>query len=189
MTYTELIAKVSAWMNRTDLDAMIPDFIEITEERLNRALRVRKMELVLASTPIVDNEIVLASDVIDAKVLWVPDYESTPLKAQSLESVVANGGDGLPTLYAWNGDNLYFDGAGSVQGVIYVRIPAIATASTNWVSEDAPSLYLFGALAEAKLYAGDDAGAQLWMARFDQALAEVIGNENRLSGPLVARAR
>lgn len=189
MTYTELLARIAAWMNRDDLTAVIPEFVELAEERLNRALRVRRMELVLADTPIVDNEITPAADVIDVKLLWVPDHESTPLKSQSLESVVASGNEGLPTLYAWNGSNLYFDGAGSVQGVLYERIPALATASTNWLSESAPSLYLFGTMAEAKLYVGDDAGAQMWMGRFDQAIAELHGNEKRLSGPLVARAR
>ncbi len=189
MTYAELQAKVAAWMNRDDLTAMIPGFIELAEERMNRVLRVRQMELVLPATAITDNQITPAADVIDAKVLWVPNFEATPLKAQALESVVANGSTGMPSLYAWSGGNFYFDGGGSVQGVLYVRIPALATALTNWLSVAAPSLYLFGALAEAKLYVGDDAGAQGWNARFDQALQELIGNEQRRSGPLVARAR
>lgn len=189
MTYAELLTKVSAWMNRDDLAAMIPDFVELAEERMNRYLRVRQMELALASTPIVAGQIAPAADVIDAKVLWVPGQEACPLKAQSLESVVANGADGTPTMYAWSGANLQFDGGGSVQGVLYVRIPALATASTNWLSIDAPSLYLFGAMAEAKLYVGDDTGAANWGARFQQVLDDLNGNDKRRSGPLVSRPR
>lgn len=189
MTYAQLLTKVAAWMNRDDLTAMIPDFIELAEERINRALRVRQMEVAMPATAITAGEIAPAADVIDAKVLWVPQHESAPLVAQSLESVVAAGQYGLPTMYAWTAGSLYFDGTGDVQGVLYVRVPALAIASTNWLSESAPSLYLFGALAEAKLYVGDDAGAQLWSGRFDQALAELNGADQRRPGPLVARAR
>lgn len=187
MNYTQISEKVAQWMNRDDLTARIPDFIELTEERLNRHLRVRQMESTLAVTAIVDNLITPAVDAIDAKALWVPNYERNPLVAQSLESVVSAGGDGIPTMYAWDGANLRFDGAGDVQGVLYVRIPALATATTNWVSEGPWSLYLFGALAEAALYVGDD--PSVWQSRFDQALTEVQGNDQRRPGPLVARPR
>lgn len=187
MNYTQISEKVAQWMNRDDLTARIPDFIELTEERLNRHLRVRQMESTLAATPIVDGTITLTAGVLDAKALWVPNYERNPLVAQSLESVIAAGGDGIPTMYAFDGLKLRFDGAGSVQGVLYVRIPALATAATNWVSDGPWSLYLFGALVEAALYVGDD--PTLWQARFDQALAEVQGNDQRRAGPLVARPR
>ena len=185
MTYAELVAKVATWMNRDDLTAVIPDFVTMAEERINRFLRVRQMELALAATPIVAGQITPAADVVDAKVLWVE--EACPLKAQSLESVVANGTYGTPTMYAWRGANLQFDGGGSVQGVLYVRVPALSTALTNWLSEQAPSLYLFGAMAEAKMYVGDDAAG--WDARFQQLLDELNGNDKRRDGPLVARPR
>lgn len=189
MNYTDISAKVAQWMNRDDLTARIPDFIGLTEERLNRHLRVRQMEVALPATAIVDNRITPAATVLDVKALWVPSYERTPLTAQSLESVVANGSEGVPTLYAWDGAALRFDGAGSVQGVLYERIPALATAATNWLSESAWSLYLFGALLEAALYVRDDTDAMSWQARFDQALMDVQGNDQRRPGPLVARPR
>lgn len=187
MNYAQISAKVAQWMNRDDLTARIPDFIELTEERLNRHLRVRQMEIALPATAVVDNIITPDADVLDAKALWVPNHERTPLVAQSLEAVVANGADGIPTMYAWDGASLRFDGAGDVQGVLYVRIPALATATTNWVSDGPWSLYLFGALVEAALYVGDD--PSIWQMRFDQALSEVQGNDQRRPGPLVARPR
>jgi hypothetical protein len=189
MTYAELQAQVAAWMSRDDLTAIIPAFIEITEERINRALRTRDMERVLVSTPITDNLITPAADVLDVKVLWAPGYPQTPLLPQSLESVIASTDHGTPTMYGWQGGSLYFDGGGSVQGVTYIKIPTLATALTSWLSVKAPSLYLFGALAEAKLYVRDEAGAQMWGARFDQLLDELNGNDQRRSGPLVSRPR
>ncbi len=189
MNYTEIVDKVADWMNRGDLTARIPDFIALAEERMNRALRVRQMESSLAATAITDNLITPAADVIDVKALWVPNYERTPLKPQGLESVIAAGYEGTPTMYAWDGADLRFDGGGDVQGVLYVRIPALETADTNWISEGPWSLYLFGALMEAALFVKDEATAASWDGRFAQTLEEVRGNDQRRSGPLVARAR
>lgn len=189
MTYTEISERVVDWLNRSDLTTRIPDFIALTEERLNRALRVRQMESALAATAITNNLITPAANVIDVKALWVPNYERNPLKPQGLESVIAAGYEGTPTMYAWDGANLRFDGGGDVQGVLYVRIPALQTATTNWVSEGPWSLYLWGALMEASLFVKDDADAAKYEGRFSQVLEELRGNDQRRSGPLVARPR
>ena len=189
MNYVEVQAQVANWMNRDDLTAMIPDFIVLTEERMNRALRTRQMETVLAETAITDGDITPASDVIDVKLLWPTGSDQNPLKAQALEAVVDSDATGTPTVFAWRGSDLVFDGGGSVEGVLYTRIPALATAATNWVSQTAASLYLFGALAEAKLYVGDGEGAAMWDGRFQSLLDELNGNDQRRSGPLVARPR
>lgn len=189
MNYSEITERIADWMDRDDLTARIPYFIELAEERMNRALRVRQMESALAATAITDNIITPAANVIDVKVLWVPNYERTPLKPQGLESVIAGGYEGIPTMYAWDGADLRFDGGGDVQGVLYVRIPALGTADTNWVSEGPWSLYLWGALMEAALFMKDDAAASTWEGRFMQALDEVRGNDQRRSSPMVARPR
>jgi len=189
MNYSEISERVADWINRSDLSARIPYFIELAEERMNRALRVRQMELSMPATAITDNIIAPAADVIDVKALWVPNYERTPLSPQTLESVIAGGYQGTPTMWAWDGASLRFDGAGDVQGVVYVRIPALASSTTNWVSDGPWSLYLWGALMEASLFVKNAADASTWEARFLQVLDELQGNERRRSGPMVARAR
>lgn len=187
MTYTEIQADIAQWMHRSDLAGVIPRFIELAEEKINRLLRVRAMEIALAETPIVANRITLAADVLDVKTLFIPGNERTPLTAQSFESVIANGPQGIPTIYAHQGAELVFDGGGSVQGVLYQRIPALASASSNWLSVTAPSAYLFGALEQAALYTRDD--PSVWRATFESTLSDLAANDNRRSGPLVARAR
>ena len=190
--YTELQSSVASWLHRTDLSAVIPDFIALTEERINRALRVRQMETTLATTTIVNNRIAVPADTVGIKTLWVPQYEATPLKAQTYESLVSMDNNGVPTSWAWQGDYLYFDGAGSVKGVLYQKVPTLSnSAPTNWLLTTAPSVYLFGALAEAAAYVKDGESAVGYDGRFQKALDEVSGNSMRdsLSGPLVARAR
>lgn len=187
MTYTALLAQVASWLNRTDLTAVIPDFVRLTEERINRTLRVRQMEAMLDMEPVYQNALTIPADTLEPKTLWVEGYESTPLHVQSFESAKSHQTAGIASLYAWNGSELYVNGSGVVSGVLYKKIPALATNSTNWLLETHPSVYLFGALMEAALYAGGD--ASMWQSRFESALSEIHGNDKRYNGPLVARAR
>jgi hypothetical protein len=50
-----------------------------------------------------------------------------------------------------------FNGASSIQGVVYQDIPALtAGAPTNWLATQAPGMYLYGALIQADIYTSDD---------------------------------
>ena len=42
--YAELQAAIKSWSKRNDLDSVIPDFITLAETRINRNIRIRKME-------------------------------------------------------------------------------------------------------------------------------------------------
>lgn len=189
--YTELQAALADWLNRSDLGARIPDFIALAEEKFDRRLRVRAMELVLAETAIAAGLVSIPANTLGVKTLWLTGYEGTPLKSQSLESVIASGSEGIATLYAWQDTSWRFNGSGSVQGVLYQKIPRLATVSTNWLLTAYPSAYLFGALAEAAVYMRDPDAVQLCSSRSDAVIDEIAGNQTRdtASGALVARAR
>jgi len=190
-TYTDLQTAVAQWMHRTDLTALIPDFIALTEEKLNRYLRTKDNETTLSPTAIVNNRVAIPANTVAVKTLWLDGYEASPLKPQSLESVISKGTEGLATVYAWQGSDFLFDGTGTVEGVLYRNIPPLATNSTNWLLTAHPSVYLFGTLMEANLYIKNGEEATLWKARFDGLLDELNGNSQRdtMNGPLVARAR
>ena len=40
--YADLTASVANWLNRTDLTAIIPDFVAMAESDISRDLRLRK---------------------------------------------------------------------------------------------------------------------------------------------------
>ena len=42
-TYTDLQSSVADWLNRSDLSAVIPTFIQLAEAKFNRELRTRDM--------------------------------------------------------------------------------------------------------------------------------------------------
>src|SRR5512139_2412224 len=49
-TYSDLLASVANWLHRSDLTAVIPDFVDICESNLNRDLRCSQMETSVALT-------------------------------------------------------------------------------------------------------------------------------------------
>lgn len=191
MNYAELQVKVADWLHRTDLAAAIPGFIELAEERLNRDLRVRQMEVALAVTPITDNRIAVPEGTVGVKTLWVPGSLNHPILPQSFESVLAMDATGRPTRYAWQGSEFYFNGSGDVQGVLYQAIPSLSEANpSNWLSTAHPSVYLFGAMLEAGIYT-KDADMAVYAQRFHNAIGAITSADerDRFGGPLVARVR
>lgn len=191
-TYSALQTAIVNWTNRSDLASIIPDFITLAEERINRDLRVKQMEAALASTAITNNRIAVASNIVGVKTLWISGYEDSPLVARTYEFLLTQGTDGVPAGWAWQGGNLYFDGTGTVTGVVYEAVPALSDSNTtNWLLTANPSLYLAGALVEAFIYVRDQARVDMWNGRFMATLADIQGADmrDRLSGPLVVRAR
>jgi hypothetical protein len=191
-TYSELQTSVAAWLSRSDLTALIPDFIRLAEERLNRALRVRQMEVALAETAVADGVIAVPADTCGVKALWIVGHETAPLASATFDFIKTRGSEGVPANYAWQGDSFHFDGAGSVAGVLYTKIPALSdAATTNWLLTAHPSAYLFGTLAEAFSYARNQAERDRWDGRFQQAVNDIGGADmrDRFSGPLTVRVR
>jgi hypothetical protein len=88
MTYAELITKVQAWAHRSDLAPLMPDFLELAESKINRALRVREMEGTLSATIDAGNEVPLPADFAAIRTLWPTAYPSVRIIPQTLETVI-----------------------------------------------------------------------------------------------------
>ncbi len=163
-------------------------FVALTEYRLNRMLRVRQQEEAITGT-ITAGEIALPADYAATKVLQVADRQ--PLLPQSLEAVLARDDSGIPTIYAVTGDAWVSDGSGDVTGVYFKKLPGLEANVTNWLSELAYDVYLFGCLEEAYRMTQNDQMAQSYRARFLDAVGEVqrADSRDRLNGPLVSQVR
>ncbi|MCA8339884.1 hypothetical protein LGM81_29625, partial [Burkholderia multivorans] len=69
--------------------------------------------------------------------------------------------------------------------------PLSETNESNWLLEDAPDIYLFGALHEAAVYVRDDARATVWMQKRDLAIDELTAEDDAAKAadqPLVMRS-
>lgn len=192
-TYTELQAAVADWLHRTDLTSVIVDCVRLAEEKLNRRLRTKRQELVLAETAIdASFQVAIPAYVLAIKRIWRTDATLQSLDVASLEYVMMRQeSQGLATAYAWESDTWRFDGTGSVAGVLYRSLPDLATNSTNWLLTNHPSLYLHATIAEAAVYTRDMEAVGMFTTMAEQKIAELNMAERRdeFSGPLIARAR
>ncbi|MEW6022855.1 MAG: hypothetical protein AB1807_12015 [Pseudomonadota bacterium] len=166
MNYGQLKQAIANRLGRTNLTAVIPDFVELGEARLYNGfkdievqvdpLRVRAM---------------LARETASLAVL--------PERFLAVDRLTVNDGAGPRSLeymtperfanLAPTGFARYFthqDGGIAIEGGVpaafalsyYRRFPAlVADSDTNWLLETAPGVYLYSALIEAYAHLKDDA--------------------------------
>ena len=166
--YVDLLASVAAWMNRTDLGAVIPDFVTLAEARISRDLRLRK-QVVTSTLATVGGTrgINLPADWLsfeNVSLLTSPEMQLTYATVEHLDVVYPNNGtNGKPSLYTIEGDQILFaptpDGIYTVSILYFARFAALQTASINWLMTNHPSIYLYACLKQGYLYVKDQASA------------------------------
>lgn len=191
-TWARLQSDVIALTDRTDISTKVSLFAELFEARIRRNLRMSQMEEAFSGTIDANNEIAKPADWLAFRAVWPDGYESRQLTAQSLDTVVAQFvTSSIPTMYAVKSGAFLFDGSGDVSGVYYQDIPGIEANGSNWLSVASYDAYLFGCLAEAWDYIGDDAQFTKYMQRSSAVLDQLMAADKRdkFSGPLQARKR
>ena len=99
--YTELQASVADFLNRSDLTAVIPDFITLCEADLNRQLRTREMSL-RTRAPLSTQYLKLPDDFIGMRNIELVTNPVTPLEYRNLENLDQhrqNDASGKPIYY------------------------------------------------------------------------------------------
>jgi len=197
-TYATLQSAIADYLNRQDLTAQIPLFIQFVEADLNTRLRCR--EQIVRAEATSDAEFVqLPSDWLEAINLQIVDGTS-PLrfvtldeadiivKEQRYDKVVAYSlMNGAIELVPGPTDNV------EIEMVYYGKIPALSNANTtNWLLTKAPDVYLYGALTHAAPFLVDDQRIAVFGSFYGQrvqALNEEAQKSLTSGSPLVARTR
>lgn len=196
-TYSGLITAIGNWLNRSDLENRIPEFIALLEARLNRILRVPEMED--ATTLTAAATVSLPTDFLEARSLYLntdPRQELSAVSLGTLRTKYAVQATGKPEVYAISDGAFVLgpapDDTYSMPLAYYQRIPSLSTSNTtNWLSLKHPDVYLWGALTMAEAFLWNDERVPQWKAAWDEALEELIahGNKKRYgAGPLRLRA-
>jgi hypothetical protein len=196
-TYSELLSTVASYLNRDDLTAIIPTFITLTENRLNRELRVRA-NMVRAVTTTTSGQAFydLPSDLIELRnITYDSNSQSFALRYLSPESVSREYGtivSGQPRAYTNLGNNLKLtptpDAAYSISINYFSQLRSLGdSTTTNDVLAEYPSLYLFGACLEGAIYLNDTEQTNRFGAVFQKALDDVKAAEDaaRYSGTVM----
>lgn len=176
-TYDGLKASIANWLNRSDLSAEIPDFIELAENRIFHEVRIPTLEKTILLTLSVDGYATLPSDFLESKdVFW--NYD--PLQRVSLSDIHSKmDSSGVPSCFARETYRLKFyptptvGASDEVRMIYYYDSGRLTDADpTNVLLSTAPELYLYGALAEAANFLGSD--GQKWEAGYQQAYARLL---------------
>lgn len=152
------------------------------EAAANRRLRVRQME---TATPLttVNGDVALPADyLVWRTVLWTgrkpsPELDYVHPAYLTSSQVSTTGGD--PVLFTIESNTFktrpVSDGY-PYDFHYYQKIPTITGANTdsNWLLLTYPDAYEFGVIAELFALGRNLEGAQLWKARRDETLAEII---------------
>jgi hypothetical protein len=198
--FTTLVSTVADYLNRQDLSAQIPTFIQLAESDLNTRLRCREM-IVRATTTNDDEYVRLPLDFLEGINLQLVGGQS-PLRYITLDEadiVNARQGYNAPTFYSlMNGAIELVPPPATgvdveIEMVYYGKITALSDSNqTNWLLLKAPDVYLYGALVHAAPFLMDDQRISVFGSFYSQRV-EALNDESQKSlhsgSPLVARTR
>jgi|TARA_R110000744_G_scaffold5856_3_gene20648 hypothetical protein len=196
-TYSELQTTIASYLNRDDLTSIIPTFITLTENRLNRELRVRANMVRADTTTTADIAFYdLPSDMIELRnITYDSDSQSFALSYLSPESATREYGTittGRPRAYTNLGNNIKLiptpDGAYGISINYFAKLRSLSdSVTTNDVFSEYPSLYLFGACLEGAIYLNDTEQTNRFGTVFEKAVSDVKRAEDaaRYSGTVM----
>ena len=177
--YSELQSTIASYLARSDLTAMIPDFIRLAETRLRRELRIRQMLKVSTTTATAgDSTIELPSDFLQMRDIHLNTNPVTSLEYLSPSALFRNSrtsDSGLPHQYTVLAEEFQLspvpDSNYTLSLLYYAAPPFLTTGNTtNAFTNTCPDLLLYGALGEAEPYIMNEARLQTWATLYDRGL-------------------
>lgn len=198
-TYAELQTAIADFLNRDDLTATIPTFIDLAEANFQRDVDHWRRET-STTTSVNSRYSALPSDFSSLVRLSLQgDHDAlSPMSLNEMAKRRAqiNNTAGRPTNYALtDGQIEMFPTPGDTYTLEWVyaqTIPRLSDSNTtNWLLDLAPDVYLYGSLVHTAPYLKEDNRAAVWASIYQAALDAVNadGHRGKWSGPLRMRVR
>ena len=183
-TYSDLQTSLATWLHRSDLTALIPDFIALAEAKLSGDLQARSMEVRTTLTTTAGNAYVtLPTDMLEMHRLTVksdPVYVLSYRSPDELQQDYPYTTTGKPAVFAILGGEMQLapipDLAYTLELTYKQKIPALSNSNTsNWLLAQWPNAYLYGALCAAQPYIANDQRLQTFQALYQEAVDGING--------------
>jgi hypothetical protein len=181
-SYSDLQTSVANYLGRSDLTAVIPDFIRFAETRLSRELRTRKMlKSATSSMTAGDARVALPTDFLEVRDLYTQGNPRMPVTYMSPSAFTRDARadeSGLPVFYTVLSAEFQFapmpDTAYVLEILYYAQPTVLSTSNTsNVFLANYPDALLYGALLEAEPYLINDARSQTWALLYDRAVKNI----------------
>jgi hypothetical protein len=183
-TYTELVSTVESYLARTDLNTIVPTFVQLAQERITRDLRTREM-LRLSTTTATDSTVELPIDFLEMRELHFQGNPPVTLEYQSPDKFFRNHvttTSGLPYYFTIIGYEMQFapvpDDNQTLQMLYYAKPTFISpSVSSNLYLANYSDALLYATLAEAEPYLMNDSRLQVWASMYERAIANIMKND------------
>ena len=181
-TYAELQTSVANWLHRSDLTALIPDFITIAESRLSADLNSRSMDAQSTLTTTIGNAYVtLPTDMVEMRRLVVQSDPNYTLRYVSPDEIAADyptAQTGKPVVFTVIGSQIQLapipDSAYSLELTYKQKIPSLSnTSTTNWLLTSWPDAYLYATLCAAQPYIMNDERVKTFNALYQTSVVGI----------------
>ena len=187
-TYAELQTAVANWLDRSDLDDRIPEFIALAEARMNRLLRLRLMEnKYTASTVAAQRNYALPTGYVQMRNFQINVTPVRPLQyvtPEVYDRIWGGSSSGTPEVYTIMTNEVQLgpkpDSIMTMEMLFYKRVTALSGPNTTeQMLTENPDIYLYGALMEAEPFIMNDERVGLWAQGFAQAVQALQEQDNK----------
>lgn len=187
-TYSELKTAIGNWLDRDDLTAVIPDFITLAEQQMERELRHYKM--IERSSGALDSQYsAVPADWLETIRFSITTSETFALEMTTLTDLMTRRQNSRNTLqrpqyFAHIGEAFELfptpDATYTMELVYYQAIPKLSDSqTTNWLLTDGVDAYLYGALLQAAPYLGDDERVSVWAQLYSGAVSSLNNSSDK----------
>lgn len=189
--YANLQTTIADFLNRDDLTAAIPTFIQLGESQMNRDIRHWEMEArVSGQQDQGDQYMQLPADWLETIRFHLTSQGTDAVELASLASIAdkraaVDDQAGRPRFYAHvRGEFELFptpDELTDFELLYYQKIPALSDSNTtNWLLEYAPDIYLYASLAHSAPYLAEDARIAVWAQMYSAAVSQLNAQSERV---------
>lgn len=176
--YSSLRKSVATWLNRTDLDAVIPDFVRMAEAEFARDPRIKTaMQTTRYADTVLNGQVILPDDMQELKELRV---NSAPFYQLTLEDFRAKLTGPYFTRIGQVAQIL-----GSPTGVPYEILytqryaPLVFNEDSNWLLRNNYDVYLWKCCEQGAVWLRDPEGVTGYRAKYEAAVQEMLSANNR----------
>ncbi len=194
--YAELQTAIADWLNRSDMTAVIPDFITLAEAFIRREVFTMGEEISAPIDTVIDQGYVDLPNDFNALIgvnynIMGKDVSLSQVDQHTIRRDYG-GVSGYPVVYSVADDKLLL--APTPSGVYslnvnYYQFLDLATNSTNNILTKFPDLYLRMSLLEAARYLSDRESVAYWdqLAQLSLQSVREYAENNRMGGNSIIR--
>jgi len=175
--YDWLKTSIAKWLHRSDLTAIIPDFVMMAERRINGELESNKQEAVFpVDLPMHAVSVPLPDDAGEIRALSLTGGGELEYLAPAIfNAKQSQNSSGEPRVFTVIGRDLYVGPLPDADYTLMLAyrqyVPALAdSAGTNWLIEQHPDIYLAASMCEAVRYTKNVADLPMWNEKYAAAM-------------------